>query len=168
VLDGDLDAIAAPIDVLGVNYYTRQIVSAVNPRPVVSGERTDTGWEIHPRGLSDLLTWLHRRYQFPRYLVTENGAAVRDRPDADGYVEDTARITYIRDHLLALHRAMAAGVPVDGYFVWSLLDNFEWSEGLAKRFGLVRVDYETFARIPKASARWYEAVARTGSVPKES
>jgi beta-glucosidase len=166
VRDGDLDTIAVPIDVLCVNYYTRQVVSVVNPQPVAA-PRTDSGWEIYPVGLSDLLTHLHRRYRFPRLIVTENGAAVRDRPDASGYVDDTDRIAYLRDHLLEVHRALSAGVPVEGYFVWSLFDNFEWSEGLAKRFGIVRVDYDTFARMPKASAGWYEAVARSGVVPRE-
>jgi beta-glucosidase len=166
VRDGDLELISAPIDMLCVNYYTRQVVSAVNPR-LIPAVRTDTGWEIYPEGLSELLTTLHDSFGFPRYMVTENGAAMRDRPDASGFVDDRDRIAYLRDHLLAVHRAMAAGVPVDGYFVWSLLDNFEWSEGLAKRFGIVRVDYETFARVPKASARWYEGVARTGLVGRE-
>ena len=81
-------------------------------------------------------------------------------------MDDVDRIDYLRDHLVEVHRAMTSGVPVDGYFVWSLFDNFEWSEGLAKRFGIVRVDYDTFARIPKASARWYQTVARTGIVSR--
>jgi beta-glucosidase len=167
VRDGDLEAIAAPIDVLSVNYYTRQVVSVVNPTSLdASAPRTDTGWEIYPAGLSELLAHLHRSYRFPRLMVTENGAAVRDRPDPSGFVQDAERIAYLRAHLVEIHRAVAAGVPVDGYFVWSLFDNFEWSEGLAKRFGLVRIDYDTFARIPKASARWYGAVARSGLLPK--
>jgi beta-glucosidase len=167
VRDGDLELIAAPIDELSINYYTRQIVSAVNPRAHVPRSRTDTGWEIYPEGLTALLHDLHARYRFPRYLVTENGAAMRDRPDADGFVDDQDRIAYLRDHLVAVHDARRLGVPVEGYFVWSLLDNFEWEEGLAKRFGIVRVDYDTFERIPKASARWYAEVARTGLVQRE-
>lgn len=167
VRDGDLEAIAAPIDVLSVNYYTRQVVSAVNPRAYIQATRTDTGWEIYPEGLTDLLSHLHGSYRFPRYLVTENGAAMQDRPDEFGFVDDQDRIAYLRDHLLAVHDARQRGVPVDGYFVWSLLDNFEWSEGLAKRFGIVRVDYDTFERIPKASAGWYGGVARSEIVDRE-
>ena len=163
VRDGDLEIIASPIDVLCVNYYTRQVVSAVTRQPVPR-HRTDSGWEIYPQGLTDLLLDLHGRYGFARYMVTENGAALRDRPDADGFVDDRDRIAYLRDHLGAVHQALDRGVPVEGYFVWSLLDNFEWSEGLSKRFGIVRVDYDTFDRIPKASARWYGAVARSGVV----
>ena len=114
--------------------------------------------------MTDLLSRLHDNYDFARYLVTENGAAMADRPDRDGFVNDRDRIDYLRQHLLAVHRAIGAGVPVEGYFVWSLLDNFEWSEGLSKRFGIVRVDFDTYARTPKASGLWYRDVARSGVV----
>ncbi|MGZ8566579.1 MAG: family 1 glycosylhydrolase, partial [Actinomycetota bacterium] len=93
-------------------------------------------------------------------MVTENGAAFEDEVGADGVVHDPERIAYLHDHVMAAHEALRAGVPLEGFFVWSLLDNFEWSEGYSKRFGLVHVDFETQARTPKASARWYAEVAR--------
>ena len=161
--DGDLALIAAPVDELGVNYYARQVVSAdPDAPPPPLGPRTAAGWEIYPDGLLELLRWLHASYRFPRYLVTENGAAMPDATDDHDYVDDQDRIDYVRDHLIAVRRAIAEGVPVEGYFVWSLLDNFEWAFGYARRFGLVRVDFETFERVPKASASWFAQVARTG------
>ena len=164
ILDGDLDVIARPIDVLGVNYYCRDIV-ADDPEHVPDrGPVTGSGWEIYPQGLTDILHWVHRSYGFSRYLVTENGAAMDDRPDARGRVEDSDRIDYHRQHLVAVHDAIRDGVPVEGYFAWSLLDNFEWAYGYTRRFGIVRVDYDTFARVPKASADWYAEVARTNTV----
>jgi beta-glucosidase len=164
VRDGDVEAIAAPIDVLGVNYYTRAVIAA-DPDVVLDlTPATGCGWEIYPQGLTDILQWLHRSYEFPRYLVTENGAAMNDVADAGGRVDDTDRIDYLRSHLKAVHAAIAGGVPVEGYFVWSLLDNFEWAFGYSRRFGLIRVDYDTFARTPKASADWYAEVTRTNTV----
>ena len=160
---GDLEAIAAPIDVLGVNYYSRQVVTAPGRPSHAPAEVTDMGWEVYPAGLTDTLRWLHRTYRFPQYLITENGAAMPDRADADGRVADADRIAYLDSHLRAVH-AVLDEVPVAGYFVWSLLDNFEWSEGYSKRFGIVRVDYDTLARTPKESAHWYAEVARTGRV----
>jgi beta-glucosidase len=162
--DGDLALIAAPLDELGVNYYARHVVSADPEAAAPVGPRTASGWEIYPNGLFEVLRWLHASYRFPRYLVTENGAAMPDAADEHGFVDDQDRIDYVRDHLVAVRRAMAEGVPVEGYFVWSLLDNFEWSFGYSHRFGLVRVDFETFERVPKASARWFADVARSGVV----
>ena len=155
VRPGDLDAIAAPIDFLGVNYYTRQLIDGDGE--AVTGElpTTDMGWEVYPQGLGDLLQRLHARHGFDRYLVTENGAALPDRSDGAGFVDDSDRIDYLRRHLASVGRAVEAGVPVEGYFVWSLFDNFEWACGYEKRFGIVRVDYETLERTPKASALWY-------------
>ena len=169
---GDLDAIAAPIDFLGINYYSRGIirsdrVSESDNSPVTVsaiGEPTDMGWEVYPQGLYDLLTRVSAEYPFPSIHVTENGAAYATGPDADGVVRDTRRESYLRDHLIACNRARAAGVPLDGYFAWSLLDNFEWAFGYEKRFGLVYVDYETQQRIPKQSALWYRDVARSGVI----
>ena len=126
------------------------------------------GWEIDPDGLRDLLTWLHDEYTGPaevKLVITENGAAFDDQPDADGYVDDTnTRVDYLRRHLTAVHQAIEAGADVRGYLAWSLMDNFEWALGYDKRFGLVAVD-ANLRRVPKASADWYGHVARTATLP---
>ncbi len=156
VEQGDLGIIATPNDFLGVNYYSRSVfgaAGAVDPRQL-SGQITDMGWEIYPRGLTELLCRLHRDYTLPDVYVTENGAAFPDQL-VDGRVQDAARTRYIARHIEATADALAAGVPLKGYMVWSLLDNFEWASGLAKRFGIVHVDYATQRRTPKASAKWY-------------
>jgi beta-glucosidase len=160
--DGDLELIAQPLDLLGVNFYTRTVVYTAPPPEPVERPVTDMGWEIHPRTFGDLLIDLHQRYRFPRYLITENGAAMADDQRVDGRVHDLDRIAYLRDHLAEVHRAIDAGVPVEGYMVWSLLDNFEWAHGFAKRFGIIEVDPVTLDRRAKASALWYADVARTG------
>ncbi|HSE55896.1 MAG TPA: GH1 family beta-glucosidase [Nocardioidaceae bacterium] len=192
VRDGDLATISAPMDVLGVNYYHGNDVSG-HPRvdvmgagtaqperptvsPYVTAEHvtfpsrglptTAMGWEVQPWGLRDLLLRLRDDYPLPRIYITENGAAYDGDPDAEGRVDDEERIAYIDGHLRALKEAMDAGVDVGGYFVWSLLDNFEWAYGYAKRFGIVHVDYETFVRTPKKSAHWFASVARSGRVPQ--
>jgi beta-glucosidase len=178
VRDGDLAAIAAPIDFLGVNYYTRAILrsdavpeSENAPRtiPAPAPEAlTDMGWEVFAPGLHDLLVRLHRDYAPPSLLVTENGAAFEDPPGAAGpVVEDPRRVAYLRAHLAEAHRAIAAGVPLAGYFHWSLLDNFEWGHGYTKRFGLYRVDFPTQARIPRASARFYRDVIAANAIEVE-
>ncbi len=120
-------------------------------------------WEIYPQGLYDLLVRLKQDYNHPNWIVTENGVPVPDELTPDG-VHDVRRIAYLRAHLLQLHRAMEAGVPVSGYFVWSLLDNFEWVYGYTKRFGLIYVDFKTEARTLKDSARWYAQVIRDNGV----
>ena len=122
------------------------------------------GWEIYPTAFGELLRDLHQRYRFPRYLVTENGAAMPDLDRRDGRVDDRDRIAYVADHLAGLHGALADGVPIDGYFVWSLLDNFEWAHGYTPRFGIVEVAPQTLDRIPKASAQWYGDLCRTGTL----
>jgi beta-glucosidase len=117
---------------------------------------TDMGWEIYPQGLTDLLVQLKQEYpDLPPVYITENGMAAVDSVGADGQVNDTQRVEYVRTHLEALKAAMDAGVDVRGYFLWSLMDNFEWNSGYEKRFGIVYVDYATQQRIPKASALWY-------------
>ncbi|WP_136192989.1 GH1 family beta-glucosidase [Actinomyces procaprae] len=188
---GDMEAIAEPIDVLGVNFYTGQTVSGPDsgrlfggpeagaaPSPNVGSENvrgvpqdlpvTDMGWQVEPQDLHDLLVRLDRDYTSTAgpdragipLVITENGAAYRDDPDEHGRVEDLDRLAYIRDHLVAVHDAIADGVRVDGYLVWSLMGNFEWARGYTKRFGIVRVDYDTLERTPKASAEWFSEVVR--------
>ncbi|MFZ6750900.1 GH1 family beta-glucosidase [Undibacterium sp. Ren11W] len=157
VADNDMAEIRQPIDFLGVNYYFRSYISTEVPAKKPEGKLgfSDMGWEIYPDGLSDLLLQLNREYtDLPPIYITENGMAVADAIQ-DGKIDDAARIEYVRLHLKALHDAIAQGVNVQGYFYWSLLDNFEWNSGYAKRFGLVYVDYETQERTLKNSALWY-------------
>lgn len=159
VLPGDMACIASPLDFLGVNYYTRQVVSAAGP---VDNTRlglplTEMGWEIYPRGLTDLLALLHQDCPLPPVYITENGGAFKD-PVTQGEIRDDDRTDYLRTHIAAVADAMDLGVPVAGYMVWSLMDNFEWSSGYAKRFGIVHVDYATQQRTLKSSAHWYRAL----------
>jgi beta-glucosidase len=171
VLDGDMEAIATPLDFLGVNYYRRHVVAA-GPNgsgPVVvevpDGEHTAVGWEVYPDGLYELLVRLHEEYGPPPLYVTENGAAFGD-VRTNGTVDDPRRTAYLDRHLAAVARAIEDGVRVDGYFVWSLLDNFEWARGYGPRFGLVYVDYGTLERVPKQSYYWYRdfIAAQRGAV----
>lgn len=163
VQSGDLDEIATPIDFLGVNYYTRAIVRGKSfpaeknlpPTLFAGNEKTEMGWEVYPQGLFELLCRLHFEYNFPAYYITENGAATNDQPAADGQVHDPERISYLERHFTQAARAVQAGVPLGGYFVWSLMDNFEWAEGYTKRFGLIYIDYATQKRLMKDSALWY-------------
>ncbi len=176
VEDGDLEVIARPLDFLGVNYYSRSIVAAdPGPQglsmapPPADAERTEMGWEVYPQGLTELLVRLDRDYDLPPVFITENGAAYPDAPGADGRVDDADRVRYLERHVAALADALGQGVDVRGYFAWSLMDNFEWSHGYAKRFGLVHVDYATQARTPKRSARWYaDFIARQPAVAAEA
>jgi beta-glucosidase len=130
--------------------------------PIEGVPTTAFGWPVVPGGLRDLLTGLHDRYAaaLPPIYITESGCSTVDEVSADGRIHDTARIDYLDGHLRALHRAIGEGVDVRGYFVWSLLDNFEWAEGYHQRFGLVRVDYETQRRTPKDSFSWLRAALR--------
>lgn len=172
VQPGDMEVIAASIDFLGVNYYTRTIVRSTEtaeagdaPRTAQANpKRTDMGWEVYPEGLYEVLGRLHFDYRFPALYVTENGAAYSDRLDTDGSVQDPRRVAYLKGHFGAAARAIAAGVPLRGYFVWSLLDNFEWGHGYSKRFGLVYVDYPTQRRVLKGSAHWYGRVIAANAV----
>jgi beta-glucosidase len=154
---GDLETIAQRNDFLGVNYYTRNFSSSGNPWDVASTGNTvtDMGWEVYPQGLTELLCRLQTDYQPQRLWVTENGAAFKDQM-VNGEVDDPQRLAYIRDHIGATHDAIQKGVPVGAYFAWSLMDNFEWASGYAKRFGLVHVDFETQKRTFKNSALWYQ------------
>lgn len=173
---GDLDTIAAPIDVLGVNYYNPTGVRAAEEGsplpfdlvPLDGYPRTAFDWPVAPDGLHELLGWLHHTYgdALPPIEITESGCAYDDVPDADGQVADPERIAYLDGHLRAVRAAIDDGVDVRGYFVWSLLDNWEWAEGFTKRFGLVHVDYATQRRTPKSSYTWLRdviAASRAGS-----
>jgi beta-glucosidase len=166
-LDPLLAADSQPLDFLGINYYMRYVVRAGErsgePSPWAGSEdvefvsrglpQTDMGWEIDPDGLYDVLTRIHRDYPPVALYVTENGAAF-------GGVADRPRIAYLDAHFRAAHRAIADGVDLRGYFVWTLMDNFEWAWGYSKRFGLIHVDCETLERTPKDSARWFAQVTR--------
>jgi beta-glucosidase len=171
VRDGDLERISAPLDFVGVNNYSRMIVRAGEdggpPIDVRAADAPTTamGWEVYPDGLYELLTRLHREYGVQCLYVTENGAAYDDVVGPGGRVDDRERIGYLDRYLGAVARAIAEGVPVHGYFVWSLLDNFEWAEGYARRFGIVYVDYETLERVPKSSFDWYRDVIAAGRLP---
>jgi beta-glucosidase len=170
VQDGDLALISAPIDFLGINYYRRILVQAgPNGDQTVLPEGvpvTSVNWPVQPDGLREVLVGLKTAYPaVPPIYITENGAAYDDVPSEDGSVDDPERVDYLRGHLAALQTAVAAGVDVRGYFVWTLLDNFEWAEGFAKRFGIVYVDYATQARTPKTSAGWLGQVARRNALP---
>ena len=174
VREGDEDVIASGSDFIGVNYYTRRLVSARPgdgpwPWTVEQGRdgvpRTDLGWEIVPDDLRDLLLRLHADHPGVPLLITENGAVYGDGPGPDGSVRDERRIAFLHGHLRAAHEALAAGAPVEGYYHWSLLDNFEWAMGYRPRFGLVHVDRATQRRTVKDSGHWYARAARDGSIP---
>jgi beta-glucosidase len=173
VQPGDLELIGAPLDFLGVNYYRRMHVQAA-PTGHLRAEVvlppgvpvTAVDWPVQPDGLRDLLIGLRAAYpELPPVYITENGAAYHDEISPDGTVQDPLRVDYLHRHLLALHQAASAGVDVRGYFVWTLMDNFEWAEGYAKRFGIVYVDYASQRRVPKTSAHWLGQVARTNELP---
>ena len=156
VAAGDLQAIATPMDFLGINYYSRSVVSAAADWKVNDSGYgvTDMGWEIYPRGLTEVLLRLQRDWPVPPLSVTENGGAFKDQL-VDGHVHDAERTDYIARHIDAVGDAIRQGVRMEGYMVWSLLDNFEWASGYEKRFGIVHVDYESQRRTPKDSALWY-------------
>jgi beta-glucosidase len=155
VAPGDLALIRQPLDFLGINFYTRDYVSTKpnTPAPGALGF-TDMGWEIYPQALTQHLVRISREYLPPTIFITENGMANRDRV-VDGKVADPQRVEYVRRHLHAVAKAIELGADVAGYFYWSLLDNFEWDSGYAKRFGLFHVDYQTQQRTAKESACWY-------------
>ncbi len=163
---GDLDTIAVPIDFLGVNYYFPAYLAAADDGPLglvqapPEGERTAMGWPVEADGLEDLLVRLHQEYPTLPLFITENGAAYEDPAPTGGRVPDPARTRYLADHLAAARRAVAADVPLRGYFVWSLLDNFEWAFGYDRRFGITHVDFTTQQRTIKDSGRWYAQTIR--------
>lgn len=172
----DLDIIAVPTDFLGVNYYTRNVVRAgtitdagfvnVESLPAPKDNATDMGWELFPFGLYEILSRVHWEYKPGDILVTENGASYSDGPDSAGKIHDERRIAYLRSHIAAVGRAIQSGVPVTGYYLWSLLDNFEWNQGYSQRFGIVYVDFDSQKRYPKDSAFWYRQVIEQNGLPE--
>lgn len=170
---GDMESIGVPIDFLGVNYYTRTFwrsapgrnSAGVEEVEIEGVERTAMGWEVYPEGLYEVLTRVHREYGPPSIVITEGGAAFEDTRDLDGRLHDQRRIAYLAAHMRQARRAVESGVPLRGYFVWSLVDNFEWAEGYSKRFGLVYVEYDTQERILKESGRWFREQLRHRSRP---
>jgi beta-glucosidase len=172
---GDPQIIAAPIDLLGVNYYNRTVMRADPHGDQRDGRsvrlegvaRTAMDWEVYPDGLYEILMRVHREYGPIDLYVTESGAAYDDTVSADGAVHDRGRLAYLQAHFDQAARAVASGAPLRGYFVWSLLDNFEWAEGYAKRFGIIYVDFATQQRIVKDSGRWYaELLGARALVPR--
>lgn len=160
--DGDLGIISAPVDLLAVQYYTPYYVTAAGTT-VRRWPTSEASWQqIYPEGMYDILTRVTRDYGLIPLTVTENGLPTPDTLAANGTVDDGGRIQFLRDHLAAAHRAIAAGVPLESFHVWSLLDNFEWAEGYDQRWGLVYVDYPTQRRVPKRSAHWYREVIAAG------
>jgi beta-glucosidase len=168
----ELTRLQQPLDFVGVNYYLRLVVrdDATNgPTRSRTVQQADCphsamGWEIYPQGLTDTLQWINKRYANLPVYITENGAAFDDRYGGEDIVDDPLRVQYLRSHLLAARQAIDAGVNLRGYFVWSLLDNFEWGRGFSKRFGVVYVDFPTQRRVPKLSARFYSEVMRNNGL----
>ncbi|MDP1546636.1 MAG: GH1 family beta-glucosidase [Anaerolineales bacterium] len=171
---GDMELIHQPMDYLGLNYYNTDLVSfdvfgglnkaRLTPYSAAGWGRTDMNWGIDPDGLKRELLYVKENYGSPKLYVTENGCAIPDQPDKNGYVSDGSRILYIKSHLQSLHEAIQQGADVHGYFVWSVFDNFEWERGYGPRFGLIRVDYETMQRIPKQSAHWYSDIIKQNAI----
>ncbi len=171
ILPGDLETMCPPLDFLGVNYYTRRVyhdpsggkgTQVLNQRD--ENNVSARGWETYPQALYDLLTWLHKEYRISKLFITENGMACNDTVAADGQVHDPERISYIKQHLESVLRAINQGVPVQGYMCWSLMDNFEWAFGTSSRFGLAYVDFQTQQRLMKDSGRWFGRVVHTNAV----
>ena len=158
-LAGDMGLISQPLDFIGVNYYTRSFASTGDPWSAekTGAAVTDMGWEIYPQGLTELLVRLAREWDTPKLMVTENGAAFADQL-IDGRVDDHDRVAYVATHLAAIDDAVRQGVNLSAYFIWSLMDNFEWASGYGKRFGIVHVDYQSLSRTLKQSAHWYASL----------
>jgi beta-glucosidase len=161
----DMSLIKQPLDFLGVNYYTRSLATYDPSNPVTRAKvvkkntpTTERGWEIYPNGLYEVLMRLRTDYGNPLLYVTENGAAFEDNVVKDGKVQDDDRIAFLRDHIAAAYRTIKDGVRLNGYFVWTIIDNFEWAEGYSKRFGLVHTNYQSLKRTPKKSFYWYKQV----------
>lgn len=172
IRNGDLDLISSPIDFLGLNYYTSLVIEAgqeegersgVDPGPQPPPGFTEMGWAVTPEALTEFLGRINEDYWQGPIYITENGASYSDGPGRDGAIHDVRRIEYLHSHLAAIEAAIDQGMPVAGYFHWSLLDNLEWLAGFSQRFGLIHVDPETMVRTPKASFEWYrDVIARNG------
>lgn len=179
LLPGDEDLLKIDPDFIGINYYSDSFVGTprAEDKPMSEGGMhpfphrsngtppqplTDMGWPITPEGIHDLVLRVHNDWpSIPEIMITENGAAYPEQPNEDGEVEDYRRVDYLTRHLEALSRAIEEGAPVTRYYAWSLLDNYEWAEGYAKRFGLIHVDFETQVRTPKLSAKTYATIIAT-------
>lgn len=173
IMPGDMEIISNnPMDYLGINYYFRKVVkkseenmffkfSEVKPK---GSEYTEMNWEIYPKGLYDFLIRIKNEYNNPHIYITENGAAFKDDKIVNGIVEDDKRVDFLRQHFEQAHRAIKDGVKLDGYYVWSLMDNFEWARGYSKRFGLIFIDYKSLKRIWKKSALWYKDVIENNGI----
>lgn len=171
IADGDLEAVAEPLDFLGINYYTRHLSAAdetLDDQSTVSiddAEYTAMNWEVRPQAFEELLTWIAAEYRPKAMLITENGCSYPDGPGPNGRIRDEKRISYLQQHIQAMHRAISAGAPITGYLQWSFMDNFEWSHGYHQRFGIVHVDFDTQVRTPKDSAYWYRDVIERNGLP---
>jgi len=174
IKQGDLNIISTKTDFLGVNYYSRAVIRNEEideknnlPRNVDMGPKTDFGWEIYPPGIYDLLMRLKNEYKVQNIYITENGCSYGDGPNSESKIKDIRRIEYYRSHLTELKRAIEDGAPCNGYFAWSLMDNFEWAQGFSQRFGLIWVDFETLERIPKESYYWYKKFISTNGLDED-
>ena len=169
--DQDLQIIATDADFLGVNYYSRAIIRNKKiskeknlPVEIKASEKTDFGWEVHPESFYKLLIRIKNDYSLKKIYITENGCSYKNGPDKNKIINDNKRIDYHSSHLLSLKKAIDNGVPCEGYFAWSLMDNFEWCEGFQQRFGLIWIDFESLERIPKNSFFWYKNIINKNGV----
>lgn len=159
----EMEEISTPIDFVGVNYYTRLVIKHNVKGNILhcscipqNTPHTDMDWGMYPEGLYEILIWLHKRYNQPEIYITENGAAFPDVIDTQGNISDDNRIKYLKEHIAQVHKAIQHGINLRGYFVWSFLDNFEWTKGYSKRFGIVHVDFKTQKRTIKQSGKWFQ------------
>ena len=163
--DGDLALISQELDFIGINYYSRNVISAAGKVEKIEGsEYTEMGWEVCAPAMRRMLVKVNNKYKLPPIYITENGVAFKDEISADGKIHDPRRIDYLKQHFIQTRLAMQDGVDIRGYMVWSLMDNFEWAHGFSKPFGLVHTDFETQKRIIKDSGEWYAEVIRKNEV----
>jgi beta-glucosidase len=163
--DGDLALISQELDFVGINYYSRNVISAAGKIERIEGsEYTEMGWEVCAPAMRRMLVKVNNEYKLPPIYITENGVAFKDEISTDGKIHDPRRIDYLKQHFIQTHLAMQDGVDIRGYMVWSLMDNFEWAHGFSKPFGLVHTDFETQKRTIKDSGEWYADVIRKNEV----